>query len=59
MSATLVGLSLVLGAGVLWGLLFFLTRWTKAAPGKEDGAKLSGTPDGKRGRSSEAAPPAF
>ncbi|XP_032071851.1 transducin beta-like protein 2 [Thamnophis elegans] len=44
-SATLVGLSLVLGAVVLWGLLFFLTRWTKAAPSKEDVAKLSGTPE--------------
>ncbi|XP_034276934.1 transducin beta-like protein 2 [Pantherophis guttatus] len=44
-SATLVGLSLVLGVVVLWGLLFFLTRWAKAASSKEDVAKLSGTPE--------------
>lgn len=58
-SAALVGLSLVLGAVVLWGLLLFLTRWTKAAPSKGEVAKLSGTQDGKRGRSSEATPAAF
>ncbi|KAG8122868.1 hypothetical protein E2320_018329 [Naja naja] len=40
-SATLVGLSLVLGAVVLWGLLLFLTRWTKAATSKDDVAKLN------------------
>ncbi|XP_007430322.1 transducin beta-like protein 2 [Python bivittatus] len=44
-SAALVGLSLVLGAVVLWGLLFFLRQWKKAAPSKEDVAKLSGTRD--------------
>ncbi|XP_026527445.1 transducin beta-like protein 2 isoform X2 [Notechis scutatus] len=44
-SATLVGLSLVLGAVVLCGLLLFLTRWSKAATSKDDVAKLSGAPE--------------